>query len=60
MLKSVFNKVYEKETSTQVFSSEICKIFKNTYFEELLGATASTLSVQFSSSFSQPSLLLPS
>ena len=26
----------EKETPTQMFSSEYCKIFKNTYFEEHL------------------------
>ena len=27
---------YKKETSTQVFSCEYCKIFKNAYFEERL------------------------
>ena len=27
-----------KKTPTQVFSSEFCKIFKNTYFEERLTA----------------------
>ena len=32
MLDSLFNKV--KETPTQVFSSEYCKISKNTYFEK--------------------------
>ena len=33
--------LYWKETPTQVFSSEIFKIFKNTYFEEHLRMTAS-------------------
>ena len=40
MLKSLFNKVvglqglqfYSKETPTQVFSYEICQIFKNNFF----------------------------
>ena len=32
-----------KETPTQVFSCEYCKIFKNTYFEENLRATASAI-----------------
>ena len=46
MLEPLFNKVasllfYYKETQTQVFSSEICEIFKNTYFEEHLRTTAS-------------------
>ena len=31
---SVKKKCYQKETPTQIFSCEICKIFKNTYFEE--------------------------
>ena len=34
-------KLYEKETPTQVFSSESYKIFKNTYFEEHLPTDAS-------------------
>ena len=39
VLESLFNKVvglqlYYKNAPTQVFSCEICKIFKNTYFEE--------------------------
>ena len=34
-------KLYEKENPTQVFSSESCKIFKNTYFEEHLPTDAS-------------------
>ena len=29
-----FVKTFIKETPTQVFSCEICKMFKNTYFEE--------------------------
>ena len=35
--------LYEKETPTQVFSCEICEIFKNTYFEEHLWMAASTI-----------------
>ena len=36
VLESRFDKVagLSQETLTQVFSCEICKIFKNTYFEE--------------------------
>ena len=33
--------VFEKETPTQVLSCEICETSKNTYFEDLLQATAS-------------------
>ena len=33
--------VFYKETPTQVFSCEVCKTSKNTYFEEYLQATAS-------------------
>ena len=33
--------LYQKETPTQVFSCEICEIFKNTYFEEHLRTTTS-------------------
>ena len=36
--------LYQEETPTQVFSCEICKIFKNTYFEEHLRTAASVLS----------------
>ena len=32
MLESLFNGNLLKETSTQVISCEICKIFKNTHF----------------------------
>ena len=44
---SLFNKgsliksLYLKETPTQVFSFEICQIYKNTYFEEHLQTAAS-------------------
>ena len=34
-------KLYLKETPSQVFSCEICDIFKTTYFEEHLRTTAS-------------------
>ena len=36
---------YEKETLTQVFFCEYCKIFKNTYFEEHLRTVASAWSI---------------
>ena len=39
VLESLFNKV--AGTPTQVFSCEICEIFKNTYFEEHMRTTAS-------------------
>ena len=35
--------LYWKEISIQVFSCEICKIFKNTYFEEYMWMTVSIL-----------------
>ena len=46
VLVSLFNKVtdrqlYYKETPIQLFSCEICVIFKKTYFEEHLPTTAS-------------------
>ena len=48
MLESLFNKVaanqvchFTKKTPTQMFSCEICEIFKNTYFEEHLPTDAS-------------------
>ena len=31
----------KKETLTHVFSSELCELFKNTFFTESLSATAS-------------------
>ena len=34
--KTLKKRGYKKETLTQVFSSEICKIFKNTFFIEHL------------------------
>ena len=36
-----------KETPTQVFSCEYCKIFKNTYFEENPGATGSAIPASY-------------
>ena len=39
-MESLFDKV-EGETTTQDFSCKICKIFKNTHFEEHLRTTAS-------------------
>ena len=42
LLESVFNKSLESR-QTQVFSGEICGIFKNTYYEEHLGTIASAL-----------------
>ena len=32
VLKSLFNKLYQKETPAQVFSCEYCEIFKNRFF----------------------------
>ena len=45
MLESLFNKVTgpKAETLSQVFSSEICEIFRNTYFEEHMQMTASKI-----------------
>ena len=37
---------YEEETPKRMFSSEYCKIFKNTYFEEHLLTAASDFSKQ--------------
>ena len=36
--------VLKKETLAQVFSSELCEIFKNTFFTEDFWTTASALS----------------
>ena len=33
--------IYQKEVPTQVFSCEICEIFKNIYFEEHMRTTSS-------------------
>ena len=42
---------YQEETPTRMFSSEYCKIFKNTYFEEhLLMAASDFLKQQQNSS----------
>ena len=47
MLESLLDKVAGLQDSTQVFSCEYCKIFKNTYVEEHLptGASNSTLTL---------------
>ena len=37
----VLDYLYQKKTSIQVFSSEVCKIFKNINFEEHLQTIAS-------------------
>ena len=51
MLETFYNKFaglsaynfIKKETPTQVFSCKYCKIFKSTFFEEHLQATASAV-----------------
>ena len=55
VLESLFNKVagpegqqlYQKETPTQMFSGEYCKMFKSTYLEEHLPMVPSTSSTFF-------------
>ena len=53
MLEYLFNKVARLQPCNfikkrlQAFSYEICEIFKNTYFEEHLGTTASAKQVLF-------------
>ena len=44
---------YQEETPTRMFSSEYCKIFKNTYFEEHLLKAASDFSRQQQNSSEQ-------
>ena len=44
---------YQEETPTRMFSSEYCKIFKNTYFEEHLLTAASDFSKQQQNSSEQ-------
>ena len=39
--------LYQKETPVQVFSCEICEIFKNSYFEELLRKIASVINLEY-------------
>ena len=39
--KKLFLKLSQKDTPTQVFSSEYCETFENTYFEEHLRTAAS-------------------
>ena len=41
LLKNLFLQLNQKETPAQVFSSEYCKIFKNTYFEKHMRTAAS-------------------
>ena len=43
----------QKETPTHMFSSEYCKIFKNTYFEEHLLTAASDFLKQLQNSGEQ-------
>ena len=38
--------IYQKESPTQMFFCEYCKIFKNTYFEEHLQTDASVAQVK--------------
>ena len=40
-MKSNIDRSSHRETPAQVFSSETCEIFKNTYFEEHLRTIAS-------------------
>ena len=54
MLESLLNKVarlqasnFIKKRPTLVFFCEICETFKNTYFEEYLGTTASAVSLSW-------------
>ena len=56
MLESLFHKVAglkaSKETPTQVFSWKIREIFKTTYFEKQLRATASIRSLRLNLNYS--------
>ena len=47
MLESLFSKVADLQTPTQVFSCEYYVIFKNTYFEEHFRTAASGNGVFF-------------
>ena len=57
VLESLFNRVAglkvcnfikrDSDTATQVFSCEYCKMFKNTYSEEYLRATASGIAASY-------------
>ena len=46
--ESVFNKLYLKETSTQVFSCEYCKIFTNSFIDRALPVAAFVSFIKFS------------
>ena len=45
--------LYQKETPTQMLSSEYCEIFQNTYFEEHLPTAASDFLKQLQNSGEQ-------
>ena len=47
-----------KETPTQVFSCQICKIFKNTYFKKHLQRAASKWSLKIELSFGKTNFKL--
>ena len=47
MLESLFNKLYYKQTSTQVFYGEICEIFSNMFLLEHPPPAASVFSKDF-------------
>ena len=46
VLESLFNSLYLKETPTQVFSCEYCKIFKNSFFHRTTPVAASDYLLQ--------------
>ena len=48
VVESVFNKLYLKETSTQVFSCEYCKIFTNSFIDRALPVAAFVSFIKFS------------
>ena len=45
VISFIIPQLYQKEPPTQVFPCEICDIFKNTYFEEHLRATAPAMAI---------------
>ena len=58
LLSYKLNFYYSKETLTQVFSCEICEIFKNIYFEEHLRTSASELLVEHFLTFEEKLLFM--
>ena len=56
--KKTLAQVYRKKTNKQVFSCELCEIFKNTVFTEHLWTTASENGYVFSWSVFKPSTVL--